>query len=356
MTNPAGFMVPGLPGQVRPRPFGPIPEQRPQGPRSIWDRIETGLDRFFGAPSELPLSDPERAYARRQGLLAAGSSLLASRGMPLLEALGHAVPAAQGAAMGSIETSRAMQMQQARQQIAQKYGGKMDLPSLLGMYGDLFRIGDYEGAKLIGEQLKALQAEGSRLMQVDRGNEIELVDPQSGLPVRRVPKVQPPGQAQQQSEGRATQLYGQFLQQTPDFAKIALSYRGVLSAAEDPSPAGDMAMIFNFMKILDPGSTVREGEYATAQNTGSVPTRMRQLYNNVVDGTKLTPGQRQDFLNQAHARARSSKAELDRVRDDYGKRASRWGLNPDDVSYDFFSGMVIPGRPGAVSKENPLPR
>jgi hypothetical protein len=276
--------------------------------------------------------------------------------MPFLEALGHAVPEAQGAAMGSVQTSRAVGLQSARQQIAQKYGGKMDLPSLLGMYRELLQIGDLEGMKVIGEQLKALQAEGSRLMQVDRGNEIELVDPQSGLPVRRVPKAQPPGQGQQQSEGRATQLYGQFLQQTPDFSKIALAYRGILSATEDPSPAGDMSLIFNFMKLLDPGSTVREGEYATAQNTGSVPQRVRALYNSVVDGTKLTGEQRQDFLNQAHARARSSRGELDRIRDSYAQRASRWGLNPEDVSYDFFSGLTIPGRPGAVSKENPLPR
>ena len=38
-----------------------------------------------------------------------------------------------------------------------------------------------------------------------------------------------------------------------------------------PDAAGDMALIFSYMKMLDPNSTVREGEYATAQDAGSIP-------------------------------------------------------------------------------------
>ena len=53
------------------------------------------------------------------------------------------------------------------------------------------------------------------------------------------------------------------------------------------------------MKVLDPGSTVREGEFANAQNSGSVPQRIRAIYNSVVEGTRLTETQRQDFLTRA---------------------------------------------------------
>jgi hypothetical protein len=35
--------------------------------------------------------------------------------------------------------------------------------------------------------------------------------------------------------------------------------------------ASDVALLFNFMKMLDPKSIVRESEFKTAQNMGSLP-------------------------------------------------------------------------------------
>lgn len=62
--------------------------------------------------------------------------------------------------------------------------------------------------------------------------------------------------------------------------------------------ASDLALIFNFMKMLDPGSTVREGEFATAQNATGVQGRIVSLYNNLLEGTRLNPDQRVDFLSR----------------------------------------------------------
>ena len=53
------------------------------------------------------------------------------------------------------------------------------------------------------------------------------------------------------------------------------------------------------MKMLDPNSVVREGEYATAQNSGSIPQRVVNAYNNAIRGTKLDASQRANFLKQA---------------------------------------------------------
>jgi len=81
-----------------------------------------------------------------------------------------------------------------------------------------------------------------------------------------------------------------------EFRDIESAFTRVRAAAEDPSAAGDLALIFNFMKMQDPGSTVREGEFATAQNAAGVPSRARAAYNNILRGERLTPGQRQDFV------------------------------------------------------------
>ena len=92
----------------------------------------------------------------------------------------------------------------------------------------------------------------------------------------------------------------QFTGLSGDFMKIRDAYGKLRSAAENPSPAGDLSMIFGYMKMLDPTSTVREGEQATAQNTTGAAGQLMNLYNRVITGERLTPEQRADFANQAH--------------------------------------------------------
>ena len=68
------------------------------------------------------------------------------------------------------------------------------------------------------------------------------------------------------------------------------------SNKEGAGGQGDVALIFEFMKMLDPTSTVREGEFATAKETGGVPESIRNTYNQLLSGAFLQPKQRQEFL------------------------------------------------------------
>lgn len=84
-----------------------------------------------------------------------------------------------------------------------------------------------------------------------------------------------------------------------EFNKVHSGYNKLLRAlntTKNPSPFRDQAAIFSWMKILDPGSTVREGEYATVENARSVPEKIKGLYNRVLSGTILTPEQRTELL------------------------------------------------------------
>ena len=84
---------------------------------------------------------------------------------------------------------------------------------------------------------------------------------------------------------------------TGDLKKVDVAFRKVNSAPE--SAAGDMALIFNYMKLLDPGSTVREGEFATAEQAAGVSDRVMNAYNKTLTGERLNPAQRTDFINTA---------------------------------------------------------
>lgn len=70
-------------------------------------------------------------------------------------------------------------------------------------------------------------------------------------------------------------------------------------AGKEPTAANDLALIFNYMKVLDPGSAVREGEFATAQNAAGVPEQVRNLFNKAMEGTRLSQDQRQKFAETA---------------------------------------------------------
>ncbi len=95
-----------------------------------------------------------------------------------------------------------------------------------------------------------------------------------------------------------------------DFSKQSQAYGRVIASAKDPSPAGDLAMIFNFMKVLDPGSVVRESEFATAEAATvwmqeseeagiTVPQPIAAAIRKLATGQRLSPEQRQDFLGRA---------------------------------------------------------
>lgn len=98
---------------------------------------------------------------------------------------------------------------------------------------------------------------------------------------------------------RAKKLRSEITNVSTDFNKIGSAFGRIQASSKDPSAAGDLALIFNFMKMLDPGSVVRESEFATAANAAGVPDRIRNQFNRVRTGERLAENQRADFLKQA---------------------------------------------------------
>jgi len=151
------------------------------------------------------------------------------------------------------------------------------------------------------------------------------------------------------------------------FAGVTEAYSRIVASAKDPSAAGDLSLIFNFMKVLDPGSTVREGEFATAQNAGGVDARVRSLFNSVVDGTRLDVGQRADFLDRANRLYKSQESLVLPLYKTYGNIATSRGFDPEMVLPQFgytgdmpgvapeFAAMPPPPMPaGATADGQPL--
>ena len=83
----------------------------------------------------------------------------------------------------------------------------------------------------------------------------------------------------------------------------------------------DVAMIFAFMKSLDPDSVVRESEYATAANAGSgVPEKIWKAYNKALNGEILLPQLRREIIRAARDSLLAKEPVLKRIRKNYINR------------------------------------
>jgi len=141
--------------------------------------------------------------------------------------------------------------------------------------------------------------------------------------------------APQVSFEQENKLRDDFRKDTGDYSKIRDSYTRIQASAKEPSAAGDLALIFNYMKILDPGSVVREGEFATAQNSGSVPDIIIAKYNKVKSGERLSPSIRADFVDRASKLYQGQEAQYKKVTNDYTERAKSYGLDPNRIMTDY---------------------
>lgn len=114
-----------------------------------------------------------------------------------------------------------------------------------------------------------------------------------------------------------------------DTQLLASAYKKVASASENA--AGDMSLIYGFMKILDPGSSVREGEFANAEQVGGAAAKFLNLYNKTIEGQRLTPAVRAQMKAEAGRLWAAQKVRFQTVADPYRSLAIKAGVSPDDV-------------------------
>lgn len=132
----------------------------------------------------------------------------------------------------------------------------------------------------------------------------------------------------------ANDIFTKYEQAVQPYITQRDAYSRIKASSNDPSPAGDLAILYGYMKILDPGSTVREGEFATAQNSGSIPQRLQATYNKIISGKRLSEEQRNDFMDRAQRIFKSSDAQYSKTRKEYSKIAIANHLDPEAIARD----------------------
>lgn len=133
------------------------------------------------------------------------------------------------------------------------------------------------------------------------------------------------------------------------------AYERILAAKDDA--AGDLALIFSYMKMLDPGSAVRETEFANAQNAAGVPDQIRNLYNRIRSGERLNSDQRAMFKQQAFDIFETQETEYTSRADQMRGIAESHGITPERVIPKLGPAPrrpELPYKPGTTLSPNPI--
>jgi hypothetical protein len=113
--------------------------------------------------------------------------------------------------------------------------------------------------------------------------------------------------------------------------EVQSAYSQIQQALKMASPVGDLAGATKIMKLLDPGSVVRESELGMAMAASGAMDRLTNYASNVMSGNKLTPAQRKDFQTLADALYQESGKQYNNKRSEYQGIAERNGLSVPDV-------------------------
>lgn len=105
------------------------------------------------------------------------------------------------------------------------------------------------------------------------------------------------------------------------------AYSQIRQSLGQATPAGDLAGATKIMKLLDPGSVVRESELGMAMAATGLLDRAQNYANMVVTGQKLTPTQRKEFQQLADALYGESVSQFNAKRSEYERLGGEYGLN-----------------------------
>jgi len=134
-----------------------------------------------------------------------------------------------------------------------------------------------------------------------------------------------------QKNAQTTGFRKEFNALSKDFRTSRDAFERVIASADAPSSAGDMALIFNFMKVLDPGSVVRESEFANAAASGSLGEKTKAAMAKISKGERLSPVMRKDFVNRAKRLFASQEKIQGNLIRRYTNLSKRFGVDPQDV-------------------------
>lgn len=100
-------------------------------------------------------------------------------------------------------------------------------------------------------------------------------------------------------------------------------------AKKNPNATGDTTLLYTYFKVLDPTSTVREGEIQMVKDSRSIPDKFKAYAQRLAGGGSLNQTERDEIYRQAEMKVQSRKKQVDKTRKAWVDNAKRLELDPN---------------------------
>ena len=115
------------------------------------------------------------------------------------------------------------------------------------------------------------------------------------------------------------------------YSELQGTFNTLQASASSANGPGDIALITGFMKMLDPGSVVRETEFATARDTAGLFTQLQNRLEKAQNGQLLSPKQRSEYVALSQKYLDSAQKKANQEKKDLGIVVKNYRLNPENV-------------------------
>jgi len=128
------------------------------------------------------------------------------------------------------------------------------------------------------------------------------------------------------------------------FKEVSDAYKQISATIDKSttSPAATLAAATKFMKLLDPGSVVRESELGMALAASGVIDRAMNYHNVLLRGKVLTPQQAKDFKDITGQIYKAAQTQQQSIDTNYKRQAQQYGLRPEMIVQDLGQNAVAP--------------
>ena len=141
----------------------------------------------------------------------------------------------------------------------------------------------------------------------------------------------------QRDQATEMKMADDYRAQSKDFKAASDAYAQITATLADAttSPAATLAAATKFMKILDPGSVVRESELGMALAASGIIDRGLNYIEILKRGKVLTPTQAADFKAISGKMYQAAQQVQQTIDADYQAKAKTYGLRPEMVTQNL---------------------
>jgi hypothetical protein len=163
-----------------------------------------------------------------------------------------------------------------------------------------------------------------------------------------------PAKATQEITKQELALQKEYNDLTKPYRDVRDAMGRIEASAKNPTPAGDMSVVYAYMKLLDPQTGIRNEEVRNAETVGGLPAQANYWMQWIQGGARLPENIRNDFVSRAKMLYGQYTKDYEDVAEQYREQARRQKLDPANVVPEYRSRTVRETQAKKGTAANPV--